>query len=191
MGGLLVPVVLAISLCGSGKPVVAVSYGVQNDVDTGIRGNTWAFDTYTRSVRVWRKSPGRFCAASTYNGTFASIDGSSPGGRSHLPAGIRGTVGGTSVTTFRARLASRAAPLNGFLGVKDFACTSADLKGRCAGTWDWIGDYFANVTQFRYTRYAFTYHASENGSGTYRDTLVNGKVRYTGDIKAARPKPRR
>src|SRR5213075_635676 len=77
MGGLLVPVVLALAasgpVCGGGKPVVAVSYGVQNDVDTGIQGNTWAFDTYTRTVRVWRKGSGRFCAVSTYDGTFSSV----------------------------------------------------------------------------------------------------------------------
>ena len=128
MGGLLVPVVLAVSLCGSGKPVMAISYGVQNDVDTGIRGNTWAFDTYTRSVRVWRKGPGRFCSVSTYDGSFSSIAGTSPGGKSQLPAGIRGTFGGTSTATFRARLTSHG-PAKGFLGVRDFACSSADVKG--------------------------------------------------------------
>lgn len=191
MGGLLVPVVLAISLCGSGKPALAVSYGVQNDIDTGIQGNTWAFDTYTRTVRVWRKAPGRFCATSAYGGTFSSIAGPSPGGKSQLPAGIRGTFTGTSMTTFRGKLAPHGAPLRGFLGVKDFACTSADVKGRCAGTWDWIDDYFANVTQFRYTRYSFAYHATENGGGTFTDRLVNGRVKFTGDIRAARPKPRR
>jgi hypothetical protein len=191
MGGLLATAVLAISLCGSGKPAIAVSYGVQNDVDTGIRGNTWAFDTYTRGVRVWRTGSGRFCAASTYNGTFSSIEGTSPGGRSKLPAGVLGTFKGTSVTTFRGKLSVHGAPLRGFLGVKDFACTSADAKGQCVGTWDWIDDYFANVTQFRYTGYSFAYHATQNGTGTFADRLVNGKVKYTGDIKAARPKPRR
>ena len=191
MGGLLVTAVLAVSLCGNGKPAIAVSYGVANDVDTGIQGNTWAFDTYTRGVRVWRKGSGRYCAVSTYDGTFSSIEGASPGGKSKLPAGIRGTFKGISVTTFRGKLAAHGAPLRGFLGVKDFACTSADAKGRCVGTWDWIGDYFANVTQFRYTRYSFAYHATENGSGTFTDRLVDGKVKYSGDIKAARPKPRR
>ena len=73
MGGLLVPVVLALAVtspaqpvrnlgCGTGKLVLNVTYRVQNDVDTGIRGNNWAFDTYTRAVRVWRTAPGRFCS---------------------------------------------------------------------------------------------------------------------------------
>jgi hypothetical protein len=181
MGGLLATAVLAISLCGSGKPAIAVSYGVQNDADTGIQGNTWALDTYTRSVRVWRQSRGRYCAVSTYDGTFATVPGPSPAGKSELPAGIRGTFKGTSTTTFRGDLDAHGAPLRGFLGVKDFA----------AGNWEWMDDYFANVTQFRYTRYSFAYHATQNGSGTFADRLVNGKVKYAGDIKAARPKPRR
>jgi hypothetical protein len=197
VGGLLVPVVLALAAtagpgCGHGKPVLAVSYRVQNDVDTGVAGNAWAFDMYSRGVRVWRKPHGRFCSVSTYDGEFTSIAGTSPGGKWQLPAGIRGTFSGTSVTTFRAKLSPRAgAPLRGFLGTKDFACTSADVKGRCTGTWDWINDYFANVSGFRYARYAFRYHATQNGNGTFSDSLAGGKVRYTGDIRAARPKPRR
>ena len=64
--------------------MVAVSYGVQNDVDTGIQGNIWAFDTYTRTVRVWRKAPGRFCSISSYHGTFSSVAGARPGGQTQL-----------------------------------------------------------------------------------------------------------
>jgi hypothetical protein len=189
MGGLLVPAVLALAtagpVCGGGKPIVAISYRVQNDVDTGVEGNTWAFDTYLRSVRVWRKVPGRFCARSTYDGEFTSIEGTSPGGKWQLPAGIRGTLAGTSVTTFRGRLAPRGAPLRGFLGVKDFSCTSDDEKGRCSGTWDWLRAYFTGVAGFRYSRYEFRYHATENGTGTFVDRLVRGKIRYSGDIKPA------
>ena len=195
MGGLLVPVVLALAVsgpaCGQGKPVLSVSYRVQNDVDTGVKGNTWAFDTYTREVRVWRKARGRFCSVSSYDGEFSSIEGPSPGGKWQLPAGIRGTFRGSSSTTFRGTFTPRGAPVRGFLGVKEFACTSADVKGRCSGTWDWLSDYFANVAAFKYARYAFTYRATENGTGTFSDTLAGGKVHYAGDIKAARPKPRR
>jgi hypothetical protein len=168
---------------------MALSYRVLNDVDTGIRGNTWAFDTYQRSVRVWRRPRGRYCSVSTYDGQFTSIQGPSPGGKAQLPAGIRGTFSGSSTTTFRGRFAPRGAPLRGFLGVKDFACTSADVKGQCSGTWDWLSDYFTGVTAFRYTRYAFRYHATENGTGTYSDVLAGGKIRYSGDIRPAKSKP--
>jgi hypothetical protein len=192
MGGLVVSVVLALAatgpVCGGGKPVIAVSYRVQNDVDTGIKGNNWAFDTYLRSVRVWRRAPGKFCSASTYDGDFASIEGPSPGGKWQLPAGIRGSFAGASITTFRGRLAPHNAPLRGFLGVKDFACSSADLKGQCSGTWDWLRDYFTGIAGFRYSRYEFRYHATENGTGTFADKLVGGKVRYSGDIKPAKNK---
>jgi hypothetical protein len=192
VGGLVVPVVLALAAsspaCGGGKPVLAVTYRVQNDVDTGIKGNTWAFDDYLRSVRVWRKERGRYCSVSTYNGQFTSIEGASPGGKAQLPAGIRGTFSGSSAATFRGRFAPDGAATQGFLGVKDFACTSADVKGQCSGTWDWLGDYFTAVSGFRYTRYAFRYHASENGTGTWSNALVGGKVRYSGDIRPAKGK---
>jgi hypothetical protein len=163
--------------------VLSVSYRVQNDVDTGIKGNNWAFDTYTRSVRVWRKAPGRFCSASAYDGEFESIEGWSPGGKTELPAGIRGTFKGSSVTTFHGKFAPAGAPMRGFLGVKDFACTSADVKGQCAGTWDWLRTYFSAFAGFRYVRYDFSYHATVNGNGTWSDRLSNGKIRYSGDIK--------
>jgi hypothetical protein len=179
MGGLLVHAVLAFSLCGSGHPVVAISYGVQNDGDTGVKGNTWAIDGYTRSVRVWRKGNGRFCSISTYDGSFTTVAGPSPAGKSQLPAGIRGPFSGMSAATFRARPSDHGAP-TGYLGVKDFS----------GGAWDWMTDYFTGVTGFGYTRYTFTYRATENGTGTFSDRLVHGKVKVSGDIKAARPKPR-
>jgi hypothetical protein len=197
MRGLLVPAVLALVLaaaappaqavtnrgCGPGKLVLSLTYRVENDVDTGIKGNNWAFDSYQRAVRVWRKAPARFCSASRYNGEFTSIEGWSPAGKTQLPAGIRGTFSGSSVTTFRGTFAPRGAPLRGFLGVKDFACTSADVKGQCAGTYDWLREYFTGIAAFRYTRYSFTYRATENGKGTWRDYLAGGKLRFSGDIR--------
>jgi hypothetical protein len=188
MGGLLASLVLAASLCGSGKPVLAVSYRVLNDVDIGVKGNTWAFDSYTRTVRVWRKS-NRYCSSSSYDGEFTSLAGWSPGGKWQLPAGVRGTFKGSSRTTFRATFAPRGAPVRGFLGVKDFACTSADEKGKCSGTYDWLRAYFVGVAGFRYTRYQFRYRATDNGTGTFSDSLSAGKIRTNGDIKPAKSKP--
>jgi hypothetical protein len=194
VGGLLVPVVLALAVaspaqanlgCGQGKLVLSVSYRVINDVDTGVRGNNWAFDTYRRSVRVWRKAPGQFCSASTYDGEFTSIQGASPGGKNQLPAGIRGSLKGSSVTTFRGSFAPRGAVIRGSLGTKDFACSSADRKGECTGTWDWLGGYFTGAAQFKYVRYRFVYHATENGKGTWTDTLVGARSRTSGDIRVA------
>ena len=196
VGGLLLPVVLALAAaspaqasnlgCGGGKLVLSVSYHVINDVDTGVRGNNWAFDTYDRSVRVWRKGRGRFCSASTYGGEFTTIAGPSPGGKTTLPAGVRGTFTGSSVTTFRGTFAAQGAPVRGFLGSKDFACTSADQKGQCSGTWDWLRTYFTGISRFTYVRYAFSYHATENGKGTWSDSLVRGKVRVSGDIRPSK-----
>jgi len=168
--------------CGAGNLVLNVSYRVLNDVDTGVKGNNWAFDTYTRTVHVWRKGAGRFCSASNYNGEFTTIPGPSPGGKWQLPAGIRGTFKGSSVTTFRGAFTPKGEAVHGSLGVKDFGCTSDAQKGQCNGTWDWLREYFTGIAGFRYARYAFSYHASENGRGTWSDTLVGGKVRFSGDI---------
>ena len=135
---------------------------------------------------MWRKGPGRFCSASTYNGEFTSIAGTSPGGKAQLPAGIRGTFTGSSVTTFRGTFAPHGAQVRGLLGTKDFACTSADQKGQCSGTWDWLRTYFSGVSRFKYVRYAFSYHATENGKGTWNDSLVHGKIRSSGDIRPSK-----
>jgi hypothetical protein len=200
--GLLVPVVLAFAVaspaqaasgpknlgCGAGKLVLNITYRVQNDVDTGVKGNNWAFDSYTRAVHVWRKAPGRFCSASAYSGVFTTIAGWSPGGKTQLPAGVRGTFKGSSVTTFRGTFAARGAPLRGFLGVKDFACSGADRKGQCSGTWDWLRTYFTDIAGFRYAKYTFTYHATENGKGTWSDTLTGGKIHFSGDIRPLKSK---
>lgn len=176
--------------CGSGKLVLSIRYAVANDLDTGARGNNWAFDTYARTVRVWRKAPGRFCAASTYDGSFTTIAGTSPAGRTTIPAGIRGSLSGQSTTTFggaqRPGLAAR-----GNLGLKDFQCTSADTKGQCAGTYDWLSAFFTSkddFKSFKYVRYQFTYHATEGGKGTWSDRLVGGKYRSSGDIRALKKK---
>jgi hypothetical protein len=173
--------------CGGGKLVLGVHYHVLNDLDTGVRGNNWAFDGYSRTVHVWRKSAGRYCAASTYNGTFTTIDGASPAGKAIIPAGIRGTFKGQSVTTFRGAQRPEAAPTSGDLGTKDFQCTSADTKGQCAGTFDWLSAYFTstdNFKSFMYVRYSFVYHATEGGRGTWTDQLVGRKYQSHGDITA-------
>jgi hypothetical protein len=177
--------------CGAGALVLNVHYRVLNDVDTGVKGNNWAFDTYTRTVMVWRKGQGRFCAASTYGGTFTTIDGPSPGGRMTIPAGIRGTFRGSSTTTFRGTLTAGTQPARRDLGTKDFACTSADQKGDCAGTFDWLSAYFTSqdaFKSFKYVRYDFAYKATQGGRGTWRDAMAGGRIRSHGDIVAKKTK---
>jgi hypothetical protein len=171
--------------CGAGKVVVNVRYHVVNDVDTGVKGNNWAFDNYLRTLRVVRTNAGHWCAGSTYDGMFTSIAGPSPGGRATLPAGVRGTFKGASVTTFRATFTPGAAHVRGDLGTRDFQCTSDDTKGACAGTFDWLATYFTsadNFASFKYAGYRFEYHATAGGHGTWTDRLAGGKIRTQGDI---------
>lgn len=177
--------------CGQGKLVLNARYRVANDVDTSVRGNNWAFDNYARTVRVWRKAGGAFCAASTYDGTFTTIGGPSPGGTATLPAGIRGTLKGSSITTFNARFTPAGQPVRGELGTKDFGCLSTDQKGDCSGTFDWLSAYFTSADgfkSFKYARYEFVYHATEGGKGTWTDVLIAGKLRTRGDIVPKRSK---
>jgi hypothetical protein len=173
--------------CGAGRLVLDVRYHVLDDVDTGVRGNNWALDTYDRGVRVWQKKAAAYCAASTYKGRFTTIAGESPGGKTTIPAGIRGTFKGRSTTTFRGTARPSIKSARGSLGTKDFQCTSADRKGACVGTFDWLNAYFTSDDGFRsfaYVRYVFGYHATEAGKGTWSDRLVGGKYRSHGDISA-------
>jgi hypothetical protein len=177
--------------CGAGRLVLNVRYHVQNDVDTGVKGNNWAFDDYLRTVRVWRKKSGRHCAASIYTGTFMTIAGASPGGTTTIPGGIRGTLRGAATTTFRGRFTPGTQPTRGDLGTKDFACLSTDRKGDCSGTYDWLAAYFTSADgfkSFRYVRYSFTYRATDGGRGTWRDFMSGGRIRSHGDIVPKRPK---
>ena len=173
--------------CGAGKLVLNMRYSVVDDIDTGLRGNNWALDSYVRTVHVWRKALGRFCAASTYDGSFMSIAGASPGGNATIPAGIRGSFKGSSVVTFRGIMRFGVSALRVDLGAKDFSCTSASTKGQCPGTYDWLKASFMsadNFRSFKYVRYTFTYHATDGGKGTFSDSLAGGKVRTHGDITA-------
>ncbi len=177
--------------CGAGTRVLDVRYRVQNDIDTGTRGNNWAFDNYVRTVRVWRKGTNRYCSTSTYNGTFTTVAGASPGGTTTIPAGIRGTVKGSSTNTFAARFSPSGQPTRGDLGTKNFGCLSSDRKGECSGTYDWLSAYFTSgegFKSFKYTRYEFVYHATDGGRGTWTDRLEGGKIRTHGDIVPRKPK---
>jgi hypothetical protein len=177
--------------CGAGTLVLNVHYRVVNDIDTGVKGNNWAFDSYGRTVKAWRKATGRYCAASTYNGTFTTIDGPSPGGTTTIPAGIRGTLRGSSTTTFKGTATPGSQPTRGDLGTKDFACTSDDQKGDCSGTFDWLSVYFTSQDQFKsfkYVRFDFVYKATEGGRGTWRDFMAGGRIRSQGDIVPKKPK---
>ena len=97
---------------------------------------------------------------------------------------------GQSMTTFRGTPRS-GLKTRGDLGTKDFQCTSADTKGQCAGTYDWLSAYFTSTDGFKsfhYVRYVFTYHATEGGKGTWTDRLVGGKYQSAGDIRPLKKK---
>lgn len=61
---------LSKSACGShlGKPVVDnVTVKVQNDADSGVTGNYWAFDYYTKTINAWQTAGNTYCVIVAYN----------------------------------------------------------------------------------------------------------------------------
>src|ERR1035437_9603138 len=72
------------SACGEklGNPIINVTQKVQNDVDSGFAGNYWAFDYYSRNIKVWQTTPAStdsaiatYCGIVTYNGNFYAVPG--------------------------------------------------------------------------------------------------------------------
>src|SRR6266571_6980942 len=68
------------SECPSGPLVINVVQKVVNDDDSGVAGNAWAFDDFVRQIKVVDTGGGTFCATVSYQGSFTTIAGTSPGG---------------------------------------------------------------------------------------------------------------
>ena len=164
--------------CGAGKLVINITFRVVKDVDTGVRGNNWAFDNYTRTVKVWRKKGNTFCAATTYKGTFTTIAGPSPGGTGTVPAGITGTFSGFYRTSvFRATLLPNPAkPRFGNIGTFNFNCSETDEKGNCPGSFDWPGTYFSGGANYKIVQYKFVYKSPRNGTWTEINLRSRGDI---------------
>jgi hypothetical protein len=160
--------------CG-GMPIIDVTQTVLNDADSGFGGNAWAFDNYTRHIKVFQLSDGVFCATTHYEGSFTTNAGTSPSGSSTVTAGITGTIlGGYRATSFSGTLlASSAYPSHGNIGSFDYMC---DLAFICPGYVDWLTLYFSSTSGFNLDWWGWIYHAGGNG------TWVNASSGSTGDI---------
>src|SRR5919109_2003254 len=170
---------LAPRTCGTGKLVVDVVQQVLNDADRGRKGNFWALDDYRRAIKVWRIAPHNFCAIVTYDGTFRTFAGRSPGGTGTIGAGIKGHFSGGYRMDFSGSLRER--PLRraqGSIGTVDYRCSSA---GKCPGSVYWVKLYFTNVTGDDFDWWGWLYRTSKNGAwlnavtGTECDIVGAGK----------------
>jgi len=158
--------------CG-GKPIIDVTQTVLNDADSGF-GGVWAFDNYSRHIKVFQLSDGNFCATTRYEGRFTTIAGVSPSGTSFVSAGISAPfIGGYRATEFAGTLlASPPASTHGNIGTFDYNCDAFN----CPGFVDWTTLYFSTTTGFNLDWWGWIYHGGSNG------TWVNAITGSTGDI---------
>src|SRR5207302_2310494 len=130
--------------CGKGKLVIDVEQKVLNDVDSGLKGNNWAFDDYKRSMKVWQIGQGNFCTIVKYDGTFRTVAGVSPGGGGTVSDGVTGNFEGGYRMDFNGTpLTTPAKKTHGSIGTFDYRC---DTSGNCPGSVYWVTLYFSNVT---------------------------------------------
>jgi hypothetical protein len=160
--------------CG-GKPIINVRQTVLNDADSGVAGNAWAFDNFTRQIKVFQLSDGSFCATARYEGTFTTNAGISPSGAGTVSAGISAPfVGGYRATQFSGSLlTSPLASTHGNIGTFDYMC---DASFNCPGFVDWTTLYFSTTTGFNLDWWGWIYHGGSNG------TWVNAISGNSGDI---------
>jgi hypothetical protein len=167
--------------CGSGVLVVNVSQRVVNDADSGIVAY-WAFDAYTRHIRVWQTDQGAFCAIVSYAGGFTTVAGHSPQNTGTVGASIHGNFRGGYLATFTGTFAPTK-PTSGSLGRYDYACVlSADhTVSTCPGAPDWTTFYFSSTSGWTENQWGWIYTTEANG------TWVNASTGNLGDITGVAP----
>ena len=159
--------------CGKGRLVLNVVQKVENDVDSGIRGNYWASDDYTRTIKVWRVAANRYCAVVRYVGTFTTIAGASPGGTGIVTDGVQGKFTGGYRMDFTATMKTVAEkPRRGSIGTFDYRCTPT---GDCPGAVYWASYYFNSISGDEFDWWGWTYTARGQ-------TWVNASTGNSGDI---------
>lgn len=152
--------------CAGGVIVVNISQRVQNDADSAVTRPVWAFDDFTRYIKVYRMPSGTdFCATVEYkNGTFVTTAGASPQGTDpSIAAGIAGAMYGGYRATFSAAGLNPAPPYktSGFIGTFDYMC---DVDPNCPGYVDWVEVYFPGYGNFDQPWWGWRYTSNDNGS---------------------------
>ncbi len=168
---------LAPSRCeGVGSPIVNVAQSIKNDADSGQAGNYWGFDTFTRTIQLWKTSTSNvFCAVVRYQGSFVAEKGqTSPGNTGVLSGDERGPIqGGYAAAITGTLLTQPLWPLKGNVGVTDYQC---DLSGNCPGAITWVGQYFNPDYSFDYSWWGWIYRAGA------KHTWVNSSEGNSGDV---------
>src|SRR5262245_41099764 len=109
------PVSIGKQACKASGPAVVNVHFTYTSPDSGVGGNDWANDTIYRQLQIW-KVDGGYCASVSDQGTFVTVDGTSPGGTGHVSAGITGKMKGGYTTTLLTGKLDPSKPTRGDLG---------------------------------------------------------------------------
>ena len=160
---------------GSGRPIINVVQRIQNDIDSGVNGNYWAYDDLRRHIQVWQTGTNAYCAVVRDQGSFTTVAGDSPGGSTTIAAGITGTFKGGYTARITGTLkATPGASTRGFIGDFDYQCDAS--TGNCPGYVSWPDLYFNTGSTFDYISWGWIYHGGNNGR------WVNAVTGNRGDI---------
>ncbi len=146
-----------------GKAVVDVDEGVKNDADSGIAGNYWAFDTFSREILVFKTTtPGVYCGVVKYRGQFQAVAGqTSPGATGTLDGTEHGKFdGGYQSTITGTLLTTPTWPKKGDVGTVDYQC---DILGNCPGYVNWVDQYFNAGATNDLNWWGWIYHGKKDG----------------------------
>jgi hypothetical protein len=159
----------------TGSPVVNVTYGVVDSVDSGEGHNYWAFEDYDKRIQLWDQGKGAYCAVVGYQGRFTAVAGQqSPGDTGLLDGDENGTFqGGYRMVIAGELLDEPGWPTHGRAGVYDYGC---DIAGNCPGAVNWIDQYFEPGYGEAFVWWGWIYHGGRYG------TWVNSSDGNAGDI---------
>ncbi len=161
--------------CQEGTLVINVTYKILRSMDSGVRGNWWAYDYLTRHLQVWQTGDETFCAVVQDTGHFVTVAGFSPGGGDTIAAGLEGTIqGGSRFAITGALRSSSPYRTRGNIGTFDYDCDPD--TGTCNSVFRWMDAYFEAGYTYSYEWWGWTYHAGRNG------TWVNSQDGNEGDI---------
>ncbi len=170
--------VLNASTCNTkGSPILNITFNVINDRDSGVHGNVWANDSYSKHIQVWQQEGGTNCAIVKYSGQFVTFEGDSPNGTGILDAGIMGTFNGGYYASFEGVL-NPDLKYKGNIGSFDYACNGTYT---CSDIYNWLDTYFTDVDHFNEPYWSWVYTTLNNGSWT------NASTGNLGDIYSWKP----
>lgn len=166
-----------LSDCGPDyDPTIDVTQGVENDIDSGVGGNYWAYDDYGRQIRVWEIDESWY-AVVQYNGTFQTIEGTSPGATGVVGEGVTGTMQGGYIAYLNAEMLEETGwPLTGYVGSYDYQ--GDPETGEVPGYVSWPAQYFEDDLVFEYAWWGWEYLPVCESNGSW----VNSSDENVGDI---------